>query len=300
MDFKSLLCGVLLLGLVATVSNAQHTGFTLLGEPNAAAADVPAEQVHVHPMTSPYFNEDAFITTDVRAWYLFHDFAGGTPIAGGHAQILATQVRVALTDRIGLLAVKDGHVWMDSGLVESNGWNDVAAAIKWNFIQDWEKQLHVAVGAGYEFRFGESKVLQNDDEARLFVSANKGFDKLHLGANVNVFFPVGDKDPLGDSTRLQWHLHADYWVCEWFSPAVEFNGYHVLDADTSPLPFQGLDVGNFGSGAGDPVVTAGIGGEVRCPEVPALKIRAAYETPLTDVEHDLFNNRWTFSVIWSF
>lgn len=275
------------LTLLASPTMAQHTGWTLFGEPNAEAAEVPAEQQHVHPVTSPYFNEDAFITTDIRAWYVYHDFPDSSPIGGGSADVYAVQVRAALTDRIGLLAVKDGYLDLDTGLINDSGWNDIAAALKWNFIQDWENQFHVSAGAGYEFKTGDGGVLQNDDEARVFLSINKGFDKLHLGFNVNYFWAVGDEDPLGDSERLQWHFHADYYVCDWFSPVVELNGYHTIDAGTSPLPFHGVDVANLGTGEDDPVVTLGLGAELRPFDDLPLAARVAYETPLTK-ENDLF------------
>ncbi len=285
--------------LLAPRAVAQHTGWTLFGDPNPAAAEVPAQQKHVHPVTSPYFSEDAFITTDIRAWYVFHDFPRSSLIGGGDAQVVAVQARIALTDRLALLAVKDGYVWFDTTLVDDEGWNDIAAALKYNVIQDWKNQFHLSVGAGYEFKTGNGDVLQNDDEARVFISINKGFDKLHFGFNANYFWAVGDEDALGDSDRFQWQAHADYYLCDWFSPVVEFNGYHITDAGNSPLPFQGVDVANLGRGEDDYVITTGLGGEFRLPEQPALKARVAYETPLTKKD-DLFGYRWTFSVIWSF
>ncbi|MEM1097386.1 MAG: hypothetical protein AAGH92_01235 [Planctomycetota bacterium] len=287
------------LGLsICTVAAAQHAGFVLFGESNEAGLAQAAEDKHVHPITSPYFHEDSFVTTDVRAWYLYHDFPKSSAIAGGNATVFAVQLRVALTDQLQFVASKDGYIDFDTGLVDDSGLGDVAASIKWNFLQDWDNQLHAAVGLGYEVGVGDDEVLQDDDEIRIYATIDKGFDKLHLGGTLNLTIPTGSEDALGDSTRLFWHARADYYLCEWFSPVVNLNGYHTIDeGDNTPLPFSGVDVANFGGGQSEDVITAGLGGEFRL--IDNLGLRGAYEFPLTDND-DLFGYRWTFSAIYSF
>lgn len=65
----------------------------------------------------------------------------------------------------------------------------------------------------------------------------------------------------------------------------------------SPLPFHGLDVGNFGKGEDDPAVSFGAGFEIR--PIENLGLRFAWEIPITDNE-DLFGQRITASVVFSF
>lgn len=294
-----LACATAALGLAGFAASpvlAQHADFVLFGEPDADAAATPASHQFVHPVTSPYFHENSFITTDIRAWYLYHTFPKSN--LGGNAQVAAVQVRVALTDSLQLVAYKDGYAWFDDAVVSDHGAMDVAAGLKWNFYRDTEAQLSLAGGAGYELGLGNDEVLQGDDELRLWFSADKGFDELHLGVTLNYFYPTGSEDALGDSERISWHAHADYYVTEWFSPVVELNGYHTIDASsTAPLPFTGVDVANLGGGEAQDVITLGLGAEFRID--PDLAVRVGYETPLTD-DNDLYGDRWTFSLVWSF
>ena len=284
--------------LTGPAASAQHAGWVLNGDPVLAGLELPTERKHVHPITSPYTHEDSFVTTDVRAWFLYHDFPQGSAIGGGNAKVYAVQIRAAITDTLQLVAYKDGYLDMNSGAVNDKGWNDVAAGLKWNFLQDWDNDLHASVGLGYEIGIGQDKVLQQDDEVRLWGSVDKGFGKLHVGATANLLLAVDGEDAVGDADRLHWHARADYYACEWFSPVVELNGYHVLsEGDTRPLPFSGVDVANLGGGDGEDVITIGLGGELRVIDDVAL--RAAYEMPLTNND-DLFGYRWTLSAVYSF
>ncbi|MEM8782354.1 MAG: hypothetical protein AAGE65_05790 [Planctomycetota bacterium] len=276
---------------------AQHADFVLFGDPNPAGIAEPPEQRHVAPITSPFYHEDSFITTDLRAWYLYHDFpSAGIPggVGGGRANAVALQVRVALTDRLQLVAYKDGYADFETGAIKDDGPFDLAAGLKYAVIQDWENDLHVAVGVGYELGIGDDEALQEDDEARIWASIDKGFGKLHTGATINVIIPTDAEDPLGDSTSIFWHARADYYLHELFSPVVELNGYHTVEeGDNAPLTFNGVDVANLGGGQSEDVITIGFGGETR--PLDNLAFRFAYEFPLLENE-DLFGYRWTLSL----
>jgi hypothetical protein len=276
---------------------AQHAKLVLFGGQNEAALAEPREHRMVHPLTSPYDNEDASITTDIRAWYAYHDFPSDILLGGGKAQTAAVQARVAITDRLQLVAYKDGYFWIDTPAVDEDGWVDVAAGLKYAVVQDYENQFHWSVGAGYEMPLVDPSVFQNDDEIRLFTGVNKGFGRLHLSANASYFFGLGRDQDAGNSDRFAWHLHADYYVTEWFSPVLEINGYHITKAGTSAIPFQGADVFNLGQGEDDPVITIAPGVEFRPAEWVAL--RGAVEVPLTDKE-DVYGSRLTFSAVFSF
>jgi hypothetical protein len=291
--------------LLLTATTVLATALMASGGQIAADKKVilPAERedIIVHPITAPYWHEDSFITTDLRPVYAYHAFPGEI-LGGGRATVAAVQLRVRLLKNLQLVAYKDGFFDIETKALDQHGWNDIAAGLKFAFLQRDDSQLHAAVGAGYEIAAGDDEVLQDDDELRFWLSVNKGFDRLHLGAVVNYHHSLenGD-DNLGNSDVFSWHLHVDYQLCRWFSPVIEVNGYHVMDdnADNTGVvtPFQGADVVNLGGNIHEDVITAGVGGEIRPHERIAL--RAAYEFPLTD-QTDIFGHRWTFSAVLKF
>lgn len=290
---------LLSLGLVAagSLATAAEEGFVLFGDNVAKPA---AEEKAVRPISAPYYHEDSFITTDLRAWYITHELSGGT--IGGDVTVAALQVRVALTESLQFVAYKDGYTDFDDDtalLGGNDGWNDVGAGIKWAFIQDWEKQFHMAAGIGYEFGIGDDEVLQDTDELRLWLSGNKGFDKLHFGATVNYIVADDNEDgALGNADMLTVHLHADYYLTEWLSPIVEVNGYFVQDEGKAGPNFSGVDAVSIGGGEDDDTITGVLGFELR-PLGDDFGLRAAYETQLND-DTSLFGYRWTFSAVYEF
>lgn len=290
--------GLLAVLTASSVASAQAAGFTLLGKPSEEGRALPDERQAVAPISDPYFHEDSFVTTDVRTWMVYHSFADNIALNGGDAEVYAAQLRVAITDRFQLVAYKDGYTHLSSGLIKDSGWNDLAAGLKYAVIQDWKNDFHLSVGAGYQFAIGDPSVLQNDQEARGWISVNKGFDKLHLGATANLFLPTGGEDSLGNSKRISLHAHADYYLCKYLSPVLELNFYKSIDdGDNAPLPFSGADIADLGGG--QDLLTGAVGLEVRPLGTQDLGIRAAYETDLTDGE-SVYGFRWTFSLIYRF
>lgn len=307
MSAKGLLTavGVAVGSLIGLSSVASADPFVLF--PNApslsytnglAGADGSAPQVNqfVHPISAPYYHEDSFVTTDLRAWYAYHTFSPNSVLAGGEVQVLAAQVRLALTDDLQFVAYKDGWDHLHSGLIQGDGWNDIAAGLKLEFYRDWSKQTFLSAGVGYQFPFGESSVLQNKEDIRLWLAGDKGIGALHLGGTFNYFFADGAKGVGGASDTISAHLHADYYVCSWFSPVVELNYYHTLK-NRGPLPIQGADFTDLGDGKADDIWTLAIGGEIR--PTSNIGIRAAFERNMNKPT-DIFDNRLTLSAVISF
>lgn len=271
--------------------------FTLFGDPPKV---ISGDDKFVAPVTAPYYSESSFITSDVRLWYAHHSFNGDSILGSdASANDYAAQLRLALTDRLQFVAYKDGYLDFDGSVVNSEGWNDIGAGLKLQWFRDDEIKLYSALGGGYEFNWGESRALQNDGEARLWASLDKGFGKFHAGVTLNYRLATSDDDrDNGNSDMFTWHLRADYRLTEYLSPVVEFNGYHITNGTDAGLPLNGADVVNFGSGGADATVTAGLGVELRVND--RLAVRGAYELPLTNNDESLFGDRLTFSLIFEF
>jgi hypothetical protein len=288
---------ILACSLVAANALLAQSGYIASGE---TVRTLAPEQRTVAPLTAPYYHEDSFITSDLRAWYLNHQL-DQPDVIGGEVTVAALQVRVALTEQLQLVAYKDGYTrFSDGSLNGRDGWNDIALGLKYAFVQDWANEYHIAAGIGYEFDWGNSEALQNTDELRLWISENKSFGKLHLGATVNYLIAMDkNQGELGSSDMLTLHFHSDYYLNEWISPVFEINAYFVTDDNgTGVDPVSGLDAVSLGSGQDEDVWTAALGAELR-PFQNDVSVRAAYETDISDSEN-LFKYRWTFSAVYPF
>ena len=245
------------------------------------------------PVGNPLYFESPINDTRVTFLYLHHDFPSGSQIAGGDLDVVAVQARVALTERWGLIATKDGYSFLDAGAFpEDEGWNDIALGLKYVFHADEETDTVAAVGVRYMTESGSSHVLQgNVQELSPFVSVAKGFEDLHLIGNVTWRAPLDDDD---GNHILQWSAHADYEIVDGFAPMVELHGLHYLsDGDRAALSVGGLDYANLGSSdvAGSTVVWAEAGAALRF--TPNIELGATYGYGLTNHDADIMEDRFT-------
>lgn len=292
----------LLTGIFSHNMQAQGSKFVLLEDSGEA---IPLSKKTVKPLTAPFLHEDAFITTDLRAWAVYHELGE----LDGSLETYALQARLALTRNFQLLAYKNGYTkidvndWSDvTNTSGDDGMNDIGLGVKWSLFQDIGSLLFISVGAGYEFGVGDDEVLQDTDEYRLWASVNKGFDRLHFGATVNYIIADGQNDnELGNADMLTLHLHADYFISKWFSPVFEVNGYFVQEANGSvnDIDFSGVDVVSLNGGEDNDTITYALGFELR-PLDESFGLRTAYETQLNNDEESLFGYRWTFSAVYEF
>jgi hypothetical protein len=89
----------------------------------------------ISPMTNPVFFEDPRNLTEVRFIFLNHNLPGA--LGGNSIQVYAAQIRVALTERLSLIATKDGFIYTQSSLPGlDSGFADVAAGLKYNLYRD--------------------------------------------------------------------------------------------------------------------------------------------------------------------
>lgn len=243
---------------------------------------------YIPPVTNPTLNETPFITTEIRPFYLHHKIPN---VGGGNVDGVAVQLRYALTDRLALIATKDGYVDVDGGVLgDDEGFLNIGGGLKYAVIHDLAGGTIVSVGARYEAPIGSLKLnglvpplnIQGagDGFANLFVTGVKQIDRFQIQGSANVNIAIDDDV---DSSLFAASLHMNYAATERFFPLVEFNLFHWFDEpnrNALGLPFEGFDVFHFGAADTDTVITGAAG--FRFQALENTLIGAAFEIPLTD------------------
>lgn len=254
----------------------------------------------ISPVSAPVTNEDPRITTELRPMYLYHQISNDFVTGGGRIHAVAVQVRVALTERIGFIATKDGYAWLDADevLPDEDGWMNLAFGFKGSVWQDEETASIVSLGLRYEAPSGNRDVFQGYGDGVLnpFLSAAKGIDAGF--SDVHLQFYSGPRIPISGSDSTFWDTsaHVDYQIGA-FYPLAELNWVSALDSGRRvPIDQEGFDVLNLGSTdvGGNDVVTAAFGARYRVADW--LDLGATGEFPITNRE-DIFGWRVTADVI---
>lgn len=254
----------------------------------------------VDPITAPTQFESPLVHTSVRPIAIHHELPGSSVFKGGDIEILAVQARYAVNDKLAIIATKDGYVSLDPKAGSSeDGWADLAAGAKYAVIDDPSQGVLVTAGAVLQLDTGETKVFQGNGSEilRPFVSAGLDLDHWNVLGNLAFDLPFDTKK---NTTRMDYHLHADYEMTSSIYPMVEVNGITYLDdAEALPFDFEGGDFFNLGSNdvAGNTVITGALGGRMKFSDKHYMGV--AYEAPLTSRE-DLFDWRVTIDFVWMF
>jgi len=265
---------------------------------------------YVSPITNPLFNETPYITTEVRPMWLHQDIPNhirvhglGRLSLGGDIDVLAVQIRVAITDRLGFIATKDGWADIDfeNTLHDDDGAANLAFGFKYAVLAEAESNSLLTVGIKYEAPTGGLKTHingvpstgtrlqgQGDGLLDLFVSGARTFGPVGLEANLGTQIAM---DGGKDASFLHFSLHADYDVMERVFPLIELNGYTPIDdGNRTSLGVNGMDLVNMGSSNSETIVTIAPGVRVRL--IDNVDFGTAFEIPITSDE-DLMNWRFT-------
>lgn len=279
--------------LVATVSNAPAVNFDLQGSLGEAGFTH-----YVAPVSNPLFNETPYITTEVRPMWMHQNVpqSGG----GGNIDVFAVQIRVAITDRLGFIATKDGWADLDFDhtLDDDGGAANLAFGFKYAAVAEAATNSLVTVALRYEAPSGGIRTSgvklqgQGDGLFDLFVAAARTFGPVGLEANLGTQLAVDDD---ADTSFLHYAVHADWEVLERFYPFVEINGFTPIeDGNRTSLGVGGMDLVNLGATNSKTVVTVAPG--VRIRVLDNLDIGAAFELPLTS-EEDIMDWRATTDLV---
>lgn len=266
----------------------------------------------ISPVVNPIYFEDPFIRSEARPIFMEHrlpknfEFAGGKAPLGGDVQVYALQLRWAVTERLALIATKDGYIHMspDKTLDHTKGWANLAAGFKYAVVDMPESEFILTPGLTLELPTGNTDVEQGrgDGEWNVFVSSAKGFGTFHVTGNVGVRVP----NNLDDQTvQSHYSVQLDYAVCPYFTPFFAANGYTVLsEGDHKLLGAVDLntemyDLINFGSTRAGGCTQVAVGGGFRSHLCQRVDLGFGYEAGITSPV-GIFENRFTFDLIWHF
>ena len=256
---------------------------------------------YIAPLVNPLFNETPYITTEARALYMGYELPNDFITGGGSIDVYALELRLALSDRLGFIASKDGYadIDFDGVLPDESGFANVSAGLKYAVIDDPEQDTIVTVGVEYEIPVGNLETaginLQGDGDGFLdvFVSAAGADGRFGYQTSLGYNYAIDDKR---NSSALHYSAHLNYEMTPRFYPIAELNGITVVDdGDRTPVDFEGFDLVNFGSTDAGTVVTLAFGG--RFLATKHVQLGFGYEFPISDDE-DIIDRKIYLDLVW--
>jgi|LWDU01.1.fsa_nt_gi hypothetical protein len=255
---------------------------------------------YVPPISNPLFNETPFITTEARILHQYTDIARSWASTGGVINLYAAQIRVALTERIGFIATKDGYANMNfkSTLADEEDFANISLGFKYAVHSNPDKNSILTVGLEYEAPAGDLETsdirLQGGGAGflDLFVTGSKTFGNLGLQSSFGHNFALdGDHD----SSLFHYSATANYEISRGVFPTLELNGYATTsNGSRTSADYEGIDVINFGSTNSGHVALASFG--TRYVVTDHINIGGSYEVPVTD-RVDTVNWRTHFDLV---
>jgi hypothetical protein len=240
------------------------------------------------------FFEDPRTLTEARAIFIQHRVPRNA--AGGDVQLYAVQLRAALTERLSVIATKDGFITASNPLID-DGWADLSVGLKYNLWADYGAQRLLSAGITYELPIGATRARQGNGDGEFHVFLTGG---TQLGCDWHWISATGFRLPVDTTKESQswyWSNHLDRKLTDRFYVFGEVNWYVWMRSGKNGLPgVEGLDLFNFGSTgvAGNSIVTGALG--VKYKPRDSMELGLAFEGPLTERE-DIIHNRLTADLI---
>jgi hypothetical protein len=243
----------------------------------------------ISPMTNPVYFEDPRTLTEARLIYLRHKVP--LTVGGGDVNLVALQLRAALTDRLSIIATKDGYGTSSNAVID-DGWADINVGLKYNLLKSYEHQCIISGGVTYELPVGSTQFLQGNGDGvfNLFMTGGIELGRWHFVSAKGLLLP---SDPNEESQLWYWSWHLDrrlgasnlYFLAEsnWYS-------YIGSGENTLLSGVEGGDLFNFGSTdvTHNDIVTGAFGLKYKPGRNTELGV--AWEAPLTE-RRDILDNR---------
>ena len=244
----------------------------------------------IAPISNPVFSKEPRMMTELRPLFIAGWTRPGTPVVGrGDFQLYAAQARIALSERLAIIAEKDGILVINpEGGRRLTGLAKLSVGAKYALIRDVENQFLLTSGVQVEVPTGTDDVFEDrGSNLALFGSFGKAF-----GDNYHFLGTFGQNFQLGDQTSgfFFTSLHLDKQI-GWFYPLVEVNWfYYNQPGNRLPINLEGDGLLNLGAANvnGKNLVSLAVGAKARLTQRAWLG--TAYEFPLS-TQTDLLGNR---------
>lgn len=273
---------------------------------SSQAADAPKSDWTsdlIAPVANPILFESPTINNELRPLFLYHRLNDDFVTKGGDVEVYALQFRLKLTDRLALIATKDGYIDFNpkTGLSHETGFADITAGLKYALVNDEQNKFLLTPGFTYTIPLGDKDVFQGNENGSgqfdLFVSAEKSVSDVQIMGNLGVIVPLDSND---DTAQLHYSLQAAYPLSQWFKPFVVLNGYTVLsEGNGLALGSEGYDVINFGTSNAGGETQIVLGAGFRTSLSKCVDLGFAYEKGV-DHSHGIFDDRITADLVWKF
>jgi hypothetical protein len=256
----------------------------------------------VSPATNVLLFEDPRTLSEVRAHFVNQQLGSNavTP-AGGNAQLVAAQIRAAITDRLSFIAVSDGYLWINpKGAPNRSGMNNWVAGLKYNIVRNPVRQFVWSAAATVYIPSNEPQVFMfPTSQLHFFTTAGKKLDFLPF--NSHILAGAGIRVPTSSGfTTMAWtSLQFDAEVINHVYGIFGFNGFYYLNNGTNlPIGFEGADLFNLGSAA-QGATQAYLSVGTRYKPNGNREYGVAYEFPVTS-QQGIMANRLYVDAIFRF
>ncbi|MEM8953200.1 MAG: hypothetical protein AAGD22_03525 [Verrucomicrobiota bacterium] len=276
------------------------------------------------PISNPTLFDLAIPQTLIHPIIAYHRLPGamntilGDVPVGGHVEVYALQLEIALNERLSINAVKDGYIRFrpDQTLTEISGWANVGAGVKYAWLYKPEENLAANFQLVYEIPMGNQKVFQGSGDGKIIPSLNflKLWDRWQVADQFGFEIPL---DGDAESSVFYNSFHISYAVTDWLFPMFEANVWTVMStgdggqrfndqvggAIPSLVTFEGHDLFNFGASNGDingTLVTFALGARLRVPNTDTLDLGFGWEFPVTSDSKSVIRDRFYFDAVYRF
>ncbi|QJW99202.1 hypothetical protein [Frigoriglobus tundricola] len=252
----------------------------------------------VGPVSNAVLNKDPRSNSYARFLFINNNVPGANALGGGNIQVYALQLNLALTERLSIIADKDGlaHLAVKNAPSQT-GFLNLAAGLKYTFYRNVETQTIAAAGIMYEIPTGEQKVFQDQGSGSFvpFVTFGKQFGNYwHYLQTTGYYIPVQSSQ---GSSFIYNSFHIDRQI-GWFYPLAELNWFWYTSGGNRIPPSVGegdglLNLGTQGQ-SGAHLVSAAFGAKAVLSKNVILG--AVFEVPISN-RHDILNQRITVDMI---